>query len=214
MAALGCKSTSLFTRNHYSKTSIESAPAALAAIRESSDPALRRAAFEYLGHPNQLGTANRDEITAILCLAFSSEPLAQTRIVMSRLGSPKRWEAFSISMKDTDPTVRASACRLVARSGSTEQTKSLDDLLISDSSVDVRLAAADALGNIPTREAALALLSGVQDTDVAVRYRCRQSLQHMTGKDHGGNTNEWREEIMTANFEELATHKRYFGLTW
>jgi HEAT repeat protein len=218
LCTLGCKTSSLFTRKTYSKPSIDSASAALASIRQSSDPAQRRAAFEYLGNPSHLGTEGREEISSILALALSSEQQAQTRIVilqsLARLGSPQRWEAFNAALRDKDPTVRVMACRLIARSGSTDQTEALDDLLNSDTSLDVRLAAADALSNIPTREAAMALLSGVQDSDVAVRHRCRQSLQNLTGKDHGGNADEWRTEIQTANFEQLPTHKGPFGFTW
>jgi HEAT repeat protein len=218
LCSLGCKTTSLFTRKTYSKPSVDSASSALAAIRGSSDPAQRRAAFEFLGNPSQLGTEDREEISSILALALASEPQAQTRIVilqsLSKLGSPKRWESFNSALKDKDPAVRVIACRLIARSGSTDHIKALDDLLISDPDLDVRLAAADALSNIPTREAALALLSGVQDRDVAIRYRCRQSLLQLTGKDHGGNADEWRSEIQTANFEDRATHKLPFGFTW
>jgi HEAT repeats len=218
VGTLGCKATSLFTRKTYSKPTVDSGPAALAAIRESNDPAQRRAAFQFLGKLTKLGTGERDEMSSILALAFTSEPQPETRIVilqsLSQLGSPKRWEAFNAALQDKDPAVRVMACRLIGRSGSTDQTKSLDDLLISDTNLDVRLAAADALSGIPTREAALALLSGVQDSDVAVRYRCRQSLQHITGKDHGGNADEWRTEIQTANFDSPATHKGRFGLTW
>jgi HEAT repeat protein len=133
---------------------------------------------------------------------------------LARLGSPTRWDAFNNALQDKDSQVRIAACRLVGKSGSTEQTKALDNLLISDPDLDVRLAAADALRHIPTRESALALLSGVQDSDVAVRHRCRESLKHITGKDFGSNADEWRTEIQTANFEELATHKQFLPLLW
>jgi HEAT repeat protein len=215
---VGCKTTSIFSRKTYSKPSIESATAALAVIRESKNPAERRAAFEFLGDPSHLGSEDREEISSILALALTSEQQAQTRIVilqsLAKLGSPKRWDAYNASLQDKAPSVRVMACRLIGRSGSTEQTKALDSLLISDPNLDVRLASAEALSNIPTREAALALLSGVQDTDVAVRNRCRESLRHITGKDHGANTDEWRTEIQTANFDELATQRRYGSFVW
>lgn len=218
ISALGCKATSFFARKQYSRPSIDSPAAALAAIRESSDPAQRRAAFEYLGEPDHVATDDREEVTGILSLALSSEPNAQTRIVilrsLARLDSPKRWEPIATALKDNDPAVRITACRVVGKSAGPEVVNLLDQLLVNDSNLDVRLAAADALGNIATREAALALLSGVADTDVAMRYRCRQSLRQIIGKDHAANVDQWREEIQTANFEELGGQKRFFGLTW
>src|SRR5262245_31812378 len=120
---LGCKETSLFTRKHYSKPSIDSATGALAAVRESGDPALRRAAFEYLGNPSHLSSpGDRDEVSSVLALAYAGERQAETRIVILRslgqLGSAKRWEAFNSALKDGDAAVRATACRLVGHSGS------------------------------------------------------------------------------------------------
>lgn len=220
LSALGCQATSLFTRKHYAKPTIESPAQALATLRESSDPVLRHEAFEYLGNPKHIGaeTSNRDEITSILGLALSAEPQPETRILIlqsiARIGSPHRWELIAAAVADKDAAVRVTACRLIGNSGNADAAKSLNDLVRSDTNLDVRLAAADALGNVPNRDSALALAGGLEDPDVAMRYRCRQSLRHILGKDHAGDVAQWREDIQTANFEELAGRKKYFGLTW
>ena len=217
LSALGCEATSYFTRNRSSIPTVDSPQAALAAIRESRDPGLRRAAFEYLGDPRHLGgeAGDRDEVTTILGLALQSESEPQTRIVildsMTRLGSPKQVEAMSPAVSDKDPAVRVAVCRHLCRTGTAEAAAKLDPLLVSDASLDVRLAAADALAHIPTQQAALSLLTGLEDSDVAIRFRCRQSLKQITGKDYSGNVGQWRQEIQTANFEELAK-KRHFGM--
>jgi thioredoxin-like negative regulator of GroEL len=217
LSAIGCEATSYFTRNRSSTPTVDSPQAALAAIRESRDPGLRRAAFEYLGDPRHLGgeAGDRDEVTTILGLALQSETEPQSRIVildsMARLASAKRLEAMSPAVTDKEPAVRVAACRHLGRTGAAEAAAKLDQLLVSDPSLDVRLAAADALAHIPTREAAMSLLTGIEDPDVAMRYRCRQSLKQITGKDYSGNVGEWRQEIQTANFEELAK-KRHFGM--
>ena len=213
LSAIGCETTSFFARKPSPAPQIDSTKSALAAIRESRDPGLRHAAFEYLGNPKHLGSdaGDRNEITTILGLAVQSEPDAQNRITImhsiERIGSPKQFEALAPAVSDKDDRVRIAACRLLGKAGTPEAASNLDYLLISDSSLDVRLAAADALGHIPTREAAMSLLTGIEDPDVAIRYRCRQSLKKITGKDHAGNVGEWRQEIQTANFEELAGRK-------
>jgi len=217
LSALGCGASTYFTRFRDTTPTVDSPQAALAAIRESRDPGLRRAAFEYLGDPRHLGgeAGDRDEVTSILGLALQSETEPQTRILvlesMTRLGSPKRVEAMSPAVTDKEPAVRAAACRHLGRTGSPEAAAKLEPVLVSDSSLDVRLAAADALANIPTQQAALSLLAGLEDSDVAIRYRCRQSLKQITGKDYSGSVGEWRQEIQTVNFEELAK-KRHFGM--
>lgn len=216
LSAIGCEATSFFTRNRNSIPTVDSPQAALAAIRESRDPGLRRAAFEYLGDHRHVGgeAGDRDEVTTILGLALQSESDPQSRIVIldsiTRLDSPKRLEAMAPAVNDKDPTVRVAACRHLGRTGAPEAGAKLEPLLVSDPSLDVRLAAADALGHIPTQQAAMSLLAGIEDSDVAIRYRCRQSLKQITGKDYAGNVGEWRQEIQTANFEELAG--RHHGL--
>jgi len=217
LSAIGCEATSFFTRNRSATPTVDSPQAALAAIRESRDPGLRRAAFEYLGDPRHLGgeAGDRDEVTTILGLALQSESQPQARIVIldsiARLASPKRLEAMAPAVNDKEPAVRVAACRHLGRTGAPEAAAKLDPLLVADSSLDVRLAAADALAHIPTQQAAISLLTGLEDSDVAIRFRCRQSLKQITGKDHSANVGEWRQEIQTANFEELAK-KRRFGM--
>jgi HEAT repeat protein len=207
----------LFSRYRNPAPTIDTPQGALAAIRESRDPGVRRAAFEYLGDPRRLGgeAGDRDEVTTILGLALQSETEPQTRILilesMTRLGSATRVEAMAPAVGDKDPSVRVAVCRHLSRTRAPEAAAKLDSLLLTDSALDVRLAAADALGNIPTQQAAMSLLTGLDDPDIAIRFRCRESLKRISGKDHAGNVAEWREEIQTANFEELAK-RRHFGL--
>ncbi len=230
----GCKSGGLLARKQSSTISIESVPDALAALRESRDPVARWMAVEYLGEPRHVDADRRAEVSDILALAVSveSEPNARIHILQSldELGSPKRAPALLEAAKDKDASVRATACRLLGRANvptrnpasvsiatgpdyTSEVTESLDTLLVSDTNLDVRLAAAEALGHLPNQQSALALVGGISDSDVAIRFRCRESLKRITGKDYSGDVGKWREEIQTANFEELAGRRRG-GFLW
>ena len=215
---MGCKHTSWFTRKSVQPAPIESVPDALSAIRSSSDPSVRRAAFEFLGNPRHYSgnDNNRDEISDILQLALSAEADPHLRITilqsLAKLQSPKALAAISGAATDKDPAVRVTACRLLGQAGAAQATAQLDELLTADSSLDVRLAAAEALGNLPSRQAALALLEGIDDPDVALRFRCRESLKKLTGTDHAADLAGWRHEIQTASFEEPAAHRKRFGL--
>ena len=214
----GCKHISLFTRKNVQPAPIESVPDALSAIRASSDPGVRREAFEFLGDPKHFSGdgAGRDEITDILKLALASEADPQLRITIlhsrAKLNSPKAIASIAGAANDKDPAVRVTVCRLLGQSGATQATAQLDELLTADSSLDVRLAAADALGYLPSRQAALALLEGIDDPDVALRFRCRESLKKLTGSDHAADLAGWRQEIQTASFEEPAGRWKRFGL--
>jgi HEAT repeat protein len=226
----------LFGRKDRSSIKIESVPDALATIRESRDPVARWLAIEYLGEPRRVGSdqANRDEISEILALAIANEPEPNARIhilqSLDQLGSRKRVPAYLEATKDKDASVRVTACRLLGKAGapipradsgtyaegsdySAKATEVLDSLLTNDPSLDVRLAAAEALSHLPSEQSALALVGGLSDSDVAIRFRCRESLRAITGKDHAGDLNKWREEIQTANFEELA-NRRHARFLW
>jgi len=214
----GCKHTSLFTRKNAQPPPIESVPDALSAIRSSSDPSVRRDAFEFLGEPRHYSgsDASLDEITEIFKLALTSEADPHLRITilhsLAKLRSPNSFAAIAGAATDKDPTVRVTVCRVLGHAGATQATAQLDELLMADSSLDVRLAAADALGNLPSRQAALALLEGIDDPDVALRFRCRESLKKLTGSDHSTDLAGWRQEIQTASFEQPAGRRRLFGL--
>ena len=218
--SVGCETTNYLVR-HDDKTKlspINSLPSALSVIRESRDPSERRRAFEYLGDPKHVGNdeARRDEVAGILTLALAAEADTNLRIVLVRslgsLGSARAVPGLEQAAADKDPTVRIAACKALAHTSAPEAAEKLESLLASDSNLDVRLAAADALGSVHTREAASALLAGLQDSDVALRYRCRQSLKEMTGTDHVSDVAAWREEIQTANFEQVAGHKKKLGI--
>ena len=193
-------------------------PDALSAIRSSSDPSVRREAFEFLGEPRHYSgnDTSRDEITEILKLALTAEDDPHSRITilrsLAKLRSPNSFAAIAGAANDKVPAVRVTVCKLMGQAGAIHATGQLDELLTADSSLDVRLAAAEALGNLPSRQAALALLEGIDDPDVALRFRCRESLKKLTGSDHAADLAGWRQEIQTASFEQPVGRRKLFGL--
>jgi HEAT repeat protein len=214
ISSVGCKTTTFFSRKEPQPAPIKSVADALTAVRTNSDPAVRRDAYQFLGNPKRYSgdDSSSDEITEILRLALTAETDPQLRIAvlsaLAKLHSPKAIAAIAGATKDKETAVRVTACRLLGQSGARNAADQLDELLISDSSLDVRLAAAEALGNLPSRKAALALLEGVDDPDVAIRFRCRESLKKLTGTDHAADLTDWRKEIQTANFEEPTRRTR------
>ena len=57
----------------------------------------------------------------------------------------------------------------------------------------MRLAAAEALGNIKSPDAIQALTVALDDRDPAMQYAGVQSMKSITGKDYGGNVQTWRQ---------------------
>jgi HEAT repeat protein len=204
LAGLGCQSGAAFRPDRFRVSSV---PAALETIRADSDPAHRQTAYEYLSEADHFADeAKRDEVVEILCLALKTEtnPHARVRIVyaIGRLGGEKIWPGLHQAVGDSAPSVRSAACLAFAAQGSDAAVKKLEEILSGDSHIDVRLTAAEGLGRIQSRAAAHALLAGLQDHDIAIRYRCRESLRQITGSDFADDAGQWLQEIETANFEE------------
>ncbi|GEM_PF-2672272 len=210
-----CQSTLPFARTRDQTPAVDSVATALGVIRESLDPARRREAFEYLGKPSHTrgDAALRADVCDILALALKADPDPHTRVIivqaLGEIGGADQAPALVAAMGDAEPAVRIAVCRVLGKLKAQDATANLDSLFLTDPELDARLAAAEALGQLPGQQAALALVGGLNDPDVAVRFRCRESLKQMLGQDHGVDLNAWRDEIRHANFDELARPKRF-----
>ena len=79
------------------------------------------------------------------------------------------------------------------RRGGKESVDELCKLLNSDSDMDVRLAAARALGQTKEKIAMPQLADALSDSDPAMQHRLVQSLKNVSGKDFGGDVEAWRQ---------------------
>jgi hypothetical protein len=77
----------------------------------------------------------------------------------------------------------------------------------SDDSVDVRLAAEDALRNFKDRPAAEALANGLGKSDIAEVQKCWESLRYMTGQNLPREPAAWDAFLASAE-DPFARHGR------
>ena len=178
---------------------------------------MRREAIEYLGKPGLYrDLSEKEEIVDVLTAALPFESNVHTRVAIVRtigqVGSPVAGKALIQAAGDKEETVRVAVCETLGQLKTPETARALDDLLVGDADLDVRLAAADALGTHRNRAAALALLVGLEDRDLAIQHRCRESLRRVLGTDYGNNLAKWREKIQTANFAGPARQTKSFLL--
>lgn len=73
-------------------------------------------------------------------------------------------------LDDPNWRVRGNSVRRLGRMGSISAVPALARILTDEHSAQVRVAAADALGRIPSKDAAVALLQGVNDSEPQVRF--------------------------------------------
>jgi HEAT repeat protein len=102
---------------------------------------------------------------------------------------------LTAGLKDTDRDVRIACCEAWAKRKGHDATRLLSEMLTSDTDIDVRMAAARALGDTGDPAATPALALALENPDPAMQYRAVQSLKKLTGKKYDDNVAVWREYV-------------------
>lgn len=191
---------------------MDSVSEALATLRDSPDPAKRLSAYRYLLDPDHFpnGQIPDDVFRTVVETALQEpEAIERTSVValLGKLDDPRALDPLLRAADDPDPLVRQAACEYLGRWHEDRVVEVLIDRLQNDASIDVRLAAARALGQIPSRRAAQALYAHLADPDVAIRYRVREALAELVGEDYGFDMEQWRGAIEQASFTQPKTRR-------
>jgi HEAT repeat protein len=96
-------------------------------------------------------------------------------------------------LADQEAAVRVECCHALGRRAEAAAVASLANSLKTDEDIDVRLAAAEALGQIKSPEAIQALTVALDDRDPALQYVGVQSMKSITGEDYGPDVQAWRQ---------------------
>ncbi len=141
----------------------------------------------------------REKQAADLVTRLRNEPNAWMRMELARtLGrykTPAAAEGLRMAMKDDSIDVRVAACEGWGLLGGKEAATQLATMVGSETNIDVRIAATNALANIKDPRAVNALGIALDDRDPALRYRAAQSLASVTGENYGSDFVAWREYI-------------------
>jgi hypothetical protein len=140
-----------------------------------------------------------EPISRQLAAVFRQEtdPILKAEIVRV-LGVYPTAESLAVlrtAVNDSDAEVRIAACLGWGRRKGPEAAAAMSQALASDVDGDVRLAAAEALGDIGDRSGVAALGSVLEDKDPAMQYRAVASLKKCTDQDFGDDVNRWREYV-------------------
>ncbi len=108
-------------------------------------------------------------------------------------------EVLQKAQSDQSEDVRIAVCQAWQRRGGPEAIQALAETLGSDTDIDVRLKATEALADFRDPVAVRALGVALDDKDPALQYRAMQSLRSATGRDFGNNSVAWREYLRGGN---------------
>jgi HEAT repeat protein len=139
------------------------------------------------------------------------DPLVRMQMVRTLAGIPNQTASGVLvaGMKDPDPEVRGAVCeswgkrlaaggKLAAPPGDVAiASKLLGDSLSGDTNIDVRLAAAQALGKVKDPRSVGSLAVALKDPDPALQFRAVASLKEVSGKDFGNDVSKWQQYATT-----------------
>jgi HEAT repeat protein len=161
-------------------------------------PAMRVDTIRQLAaQADQTNSPGQRELTDQLARQIQIEPDALVRKAiiqaMAEFQTPLAQQVLEAALNDSAMAVRIAACQSLGKRGDAQSVDSLAKSLRDDREIDVRLAAAEALGNIKTPESEKALIIALDDRDPAMQYVGVESMKSITGEDYGGDVKVWRQ---------------------
>jgi hypothetical protein len=176
-------------------------------IREVADRAERMTPEERERTAQELGARLQNE----------SSPTMKRELTraLGRFETPLADAALTMALADPDAAIRRMAVESWALRRTPQAVEALGKTLASDTDLDVRMAAARALGAYNDRAAIESLGVALDDPDPALQFCAIQSLRTATGRDYGGDVAAWRQVVQgiePTNFERPSFAQRW--LSW
>ena len=161
-------------------------------------PAMRVDAVREFGmRSSGVDTPEQRQITDQLArqIQVEPDPLVRQAVVaaIADFRTPMAQQVLEAGLSDENAAVRVTCCRSLGKRAELVSVASLTAALRSDKDIDVRLAAATALGKIKSDESVKALAVALDDRDPALQYAGVESLKAITGRDYGPDVQVWRQ---------------------
>jgi hypothetical protein len=140
-------------------------------------------------------------------LATDTDPRVRSAAVraLGAAGDETYLRAIAQALDDLDPQVRRDAAAALDEMPGDEAMAPLARHARDDESADVRAACAKALRHYPRAEVVQTLIERLNDDAFCVRYRARESLKELTGRDLGYEADAWAdvgaEDLLQADDE-------------
>ena len=115
--------------------------------------------------------------------------------LLGQLNCPLAVQTLQSASKDNNPDIRIAAVKSWQAMGAQTAVPQLQNIIGSDTNIDVRLAATRALGNFNGQQAISAASLALDDTDPALQLRAVESLQRITGESLGRDVSKWKQYV-------------------
>ena len=143
------------------------------------------------------------------------DPQVRCHIVraLAKVQDPKAAAVLHAGLEDPEQSVQIACCEAWGKRGGAEAVQELSTVLQAESNVDVRMAAARALGQTSHTAAVQPLADVLADNDPAIQRRAIESLKAVSGKDYGYDVQAWRQYAAGGPVQpkERSIAERLFG---
>jgi hypothetical protein len=161
-------------------------------------PAMRMASIREFGpRGRDADAAEQNRISEQLAQQIRTEPDPIVRkAIQETIGefqTPLANAVVLAGLNDDDRDVRVTCCRLLGQRGDQAAIAPLSKLVATDSDLDVRLAAVDALGEMKTTASVPGLAAALKDRDPALQFAGVESMKKVTGEELGNDVDAWRQ---------------------
>lgn len=144
------------------------------------------------------------------------DPLVRQQIVLTLAAypTPLAGKVLQAALNDPETDVRMASCKAWGIRGGRESVERLSTPLNDDANIDVKLAAARALGQTKDSSAVPVLANILADADPALRNRAIESMKTVSGKDFGGDVSAWRQYAETGQAKDTQTATKSWWRRW
>ena len=112
-----------------------------------------------------------------------------------QLQCPAALGALKEASTDSSSDIRIAAVRAFESLPPDQAVPQLQEIIGSDTNVDVRLSATKALGKFSGRQAVQAISLALNDSDPALQLRAMESLSSASGENLGLSVGAWKEYV-------------------
>lgn len=167
------------------QTSYEMPHQRIARLQETAVTHARASVQEQERFAAELAQQIRDE----------ADPIIREQIVraLQKIPVATATSVIEAALHDPDIQVRIAAIETIASRGGSGTIEILSGVLQGDAHIDVRIAAARALGELADPAAMQALALALESPDPALQYRAMQALKQATGQNLGDDVEAWRQ---------------------
>jgi HEAT repeat protein len=161
-------------------------------------PSMRMASIREFGpKARDADAAEQNRICQQLAQQIQTEPdPIVRRTIQETIGefdTPLANAVILAGLNDDDRDVRVTCCRLLAKRNNPAAVGPLSQIVATDTDLDVRLAAVDALGEMKTPGALQGLAAALKDRDPALQFAGVEGMKKVSGEDLGNDVEAWRQ---------------------